>query len=455
MKFRPGYWLFASLLILASCSDIEYAHEVLPVTQPPSKESSQIVLDWSRLYLEVEKDLKGFRPSPTCRALAYINMGAYETVVPGMEKYRSAENVLEGYHAPELKYDLNKINWPIALNAYYGRVHQFFLINANQEQLFKMRSLEDYQLDVLSQGVAGGIVETSIEWGHDVADAIIAYSETDTEGASQSRNPIPAGYFPPQGDGLWVPTDQTNAMFPYWGKVRTFAAKHNDLIAIPPIYEYSTDPESGYYKEHVEVANAVNNMTEENHWIAEFWSDDLTGMTFSPPARIFAIANQVVIKERINLEETLHMYFRLGIAINDAAVAAWKSKYIYNIERPVTYIREHIDPNFTPILGEAIGAPGITPAFPGYPSGHSTFAGAGQRIFEHFFGYEYELTDNCHFGRTEFRGYPRTFTSWKQMFEEDAYSRIPLGVHIRMDCFEGLRLGSTVAVRALSMDLQK
>ncbi|HUR29902.1 MAG TPA: vanadium-dependent haloperoxidase, partial [Saprospiraceae bacterium] len=184
-------------------------------------------------------------------------------------------------------------------------------------------------------------------------------------------------------------------------------------------------------------------------------SDDLTGMTFSPPARIFAIANQVISKEDLNLEETLHLYCRMGIAINDAAVACWKSKYIYNVERPATYINKYIDPDFKPILGEAIGKPGITPAFPGYPSGHSTFAGVGLRILEHFFGETYEITDNCHFGRTEFRGYPRTYTSWKQMMEENAYSRIPLGVHVRMDCSEGLRLGNAVAVRALSLDLQK
>ena len=31
------------------------------------------------------------------------------------------------------------------------------------------------------------------------------------------------------------------------------------------------------------------------------------------------------------------------------------------------------------------------------------------------------------------------------MAEENAFSRIPLGVHIRMDCEEGLRLGYEIA----------
>lgn len=456
MKFHLKLWLYAFLLLfVAACSDIEHPFEVLPVTQGPSEESSDIIWEWAELYLDIEKSLPGFRPAPTCRALGYIHMGAYETVVPAMNNYRSVSHVIDDFNPPTLHYQLDKINWPIALNAYYARVHRFFFFNANSGQVLAISTLEAEQLRKLSQGVAEGIVETSVEWGQKMANAIIAYAETDLEGSSQSRDAIPSSYFPPLGEGLWVPTDQIGAMFPYWGKVRTFAAKNNDLVSLAPPLAYSTDPESDYYKDHLEVAETVANLTDENHWIAEFWSDDITGLTFSPPARIFAIANQVISKEKMSLEETLHLYCRLGIATNDGAVAAWKSKYIYNIERPQTYIRKYIDPAFSPILGQAIGNPGLTPAFPGYPSGHSTFSGVGLRIFEHFFGESCEFTDNCHFNRSEFRGYPRSYSSWRDMFEENAYSRIPLGVHIRMDCTEGLRLGNNVAAKALALDLQK
>lgn len=456
MKFHLRHWPLALLLVVfAACSDIEEHYEVLPITQSPGEESNKIVWEWTELYLDIERNLPGFRPAPTCRALAYIHMGGFETAVPGMQNYRSLSHVIDGFEPPVLIYETDKINWSIALNAYYARVHRFFLFNANPDQVFKINSLEAIQLENLSRNEAGGVVETSIEWGQAVANAIIAYAESDLEGSNQARVAIPSDYFPPSGTGLWVPTEQVGAMFPYWGKVRTFAAFQNELIAQPPYYAYSTDPNSGYHKEQLEVANTVSNMTPENHWIAEFWSDDLTGMTFSPPARIFAIANQVVDKDDYDLEETLHLYCRLGIAMNDAAVACWKSKYIYNTERPISYIRKYIDPTFEPILGEAIGIKGLNPSFPGYPSGHSTFAGVSLRIFEHFFGEHYQFTDHCHFGRTEFEGTPRTYTSWRQLAEENAYSRIPLGVHVRMDCHEGLRLGNVVAVKALSLDLQK
>lgn len=458
MKFHLRLWPFALVLTaFVSCLEPEDPIEFLPTSPDPSLQSNSVTWEWSELYLDIEKDLPNFRPAPTTRAMAYIHMGAYETMVPGSSKYQSLQSIIDGFPSVQLDFRPSTIDWTIALNAYYARTLSFFLFNASAEDRFEIQRLETYQLEKLSRNVPQGIVNASIEWGQEVANAVIAFSETDREGAIQSRVARPTDYFPPAGTGLWTPTlpDYGAALFPYWGSVRSFAAHDQDLIALPPAHDYNTDPSSAYYQENLEVANAIQNMTPEAHWIAEFWSDDLTGMTFSPPARIFAIANQIIKLEHMSLEETLHMYCRLGIALNDAAVGAWKSKYIYNTERPVHFIHQYIDPQFTPIMGEAANTPGLTPSFPGYPSGHSTFAGVSWRIFEQFFGEQYEFTDHCHFGRIEFDGAPRTFSSWKQMAEENAYSRIPLGVHIRMDCEEGLRLGDQIAARALALDLAK
>jgi hypothetical protein len=63
----------------------------------------------------------------------------------------------------------------------------------------------------------------------------------------------------------------------------------------------------------------------------------------------------------------------------------------------------------------------------------------------------YAFTDLCHQFRTEFLGTPRSFSSFREMADEDAYSRIPLGVHFRMDCEEGVRLGELAAQRVLNL----
>ena len=113
------------------------------------------------------------------------------------------------------------------------------------------------------------------------------------------------------------------------------------------------------------------------------------------------------------------------------------------VMRPSVYIQEHIDPTYETNLYRFINWP--NPSFPGYPSGHSAFASAAAGVFIDAFGNDINFTDRSHEGRTEFRGAPRQFTSFTDMAQENGYSRIPLGVHIEMDCTEGLRLGYEVS----------
>jgi hypothetical protein len=66
---------------------------------------------------------------------------------------------------------------------------------------------------------------------------------------------------------------------------------------------------------------------------------------------------------------------------------------------------------------------------------------AGAEILTSIFGNNYAMFDKCHNGRSEFLSTPRFFASFYDMAEENAMSRIPLGVHFRMDCEVGVDLG--------------
>ncbi len=87
---------------------------------------------------------------------------------------------------------------------------------------------------------------------------------------------------------------------------------------------------------------------------------------------------------------------------------------------------------------------GITPPFPSYPSGHSCFGAVAAEVLTNIYGANYAMTDSCHAGRTEFNGTPRSFTNFYEMAQENAYSRVDLGVHYRMDSEEGLRMGYAI-----------
>jgi membrane-associated phospholipid phosphatase len=193
-------------------------------------------------------------------------------------------------------------------------------------------------------------------------------------------------------------------------------------------------------------------MDHQSRWVAEFWSDDNAELTFTPAARFLAIAVQLLEQKRFNLAETVEMYAKLGMALSDCGVGIWNSKFFYNLERPVTPINRILNQNWKTICYNPLqGYVGKSPNFPAYPSGHAGFGAAGGKILADYFGMNYAFTDRCHEGRTEFLGEPRSFNGFRQMWEENAYSRIPLGVHYRMDCDAGIEMGIRSADGILSL----
>jgi hypothetical protein len=118
------------------------------------------------------------------------------------------------------------------------------------------------------------------------------------------------------------------------------------------------------------------------------------------------------------------------------------------VERPVSYIRRLVDLGWEPHLW-------FSPSFPAYPSGHATFGAAACEVLSDIFGEDYAMVDRSHEGRIEFLGIPRTFRSFREMAEENGYSRIPLGVHFRMDSEEGVRHGYAIGQRVDELPIRK
>jgi hypothetical protein len=286
----------------------------------------------------------------------------------------------------------------------------------------------------------------SKQFGAAMATAIFNYSKTDVSGSEGYLKNQPTDYVPPVGPGKWVPTspDFSRALLPYWGKTRTFVASEADKLALKPL-SYGSSLTSPMFAQGLEVYTTTTSLTYENQWIAEFWSDDIYKLSFEPAGRWLAIALQVVRKEKAPLDKAIYTYAKLGIGLSDVGVACWNSKYIYNIERPISYIQKAIDTKWVSKLNNPLSnSKGITPPFPAYPSGHSCFGGVAAEILTNIYGSTYTMTDRCHEGRLEFIGTPRSFNNFYEMATENAYSRIPLGVHYRMDCEEGLRMGYSI-----------
>ncbi len=444
---------------------------------PACAYGNQVFLKWNEVFLEIDRYAPGFRPSPGPRSLAYMGLSAYESVVHTMPRFNSLRSQLSGLNLPTAQANAEYFHPATVNESYYYMMHHFFDYLATRRPVEFAKIEQTYQncRKIYIGRVPATVLARSEAFGKAMAKAICDWETLDIIGHDAFLNPQPPTYIPPSKVGNWQPTapDFSRAAFPEMGTSRYFALKEAEQLSPPPL-TYSENPNSELYKQAEEVFRRTNAVNErkpgayEDRWIAEFWSDDLLNVTFSPPSRLLSIANQVAKRESLNLAECAELYAKLGLALNDAGAATWKSKYFYNVERPISYIRRVLKNKYpsaetwlSSLNNPITGVKGLTPSFPAYPSGHSAFGGAGGKVLSSFFehnnrnGGGYFFLDLSHLGRTEFIGTPRFYFSFKQLAEEDAISRIPLGVHFRMDCTEGVRLGELAAKRVLEMPWKK
>jgi membrane-associated phospholipid phosphatase len=149
-----------------------------------------------------------------------------------------------------------------------------------------------------------------------------------------------------------------------------------------------------------------------------------------------AIVGQLARHNNLSLMAAAEAYARVGLAVADAFISCWQTKYTYTLLRPVTYIQDLIDPDWKPLL--------VTPSFPSYTSGHSTQSGAVATVLTDQFGVmaftdtvftDHELTPPQP---------PRTFTSLDEAVEEAALSRLYAGIHYPFDNDNGLAQGRCI-----------
>jgi len=432
--------------LLAGLASLPVA-AALPVRAASSAPTPEAVLhDWYRLVLELVRHTPIYSPPVAARAFGYLGIICHESLVGGAAPLVSLAGQVGGLGAlppaPAACDAASVLN--AALAAGVARLFSHTGPTGQRAMQAMARRMDEK----LSAATAPDVAAASIAHGQAVVAHVLAWSEGDG-GAVIENMGFPHDTVDPasRSPAQWVPTSriaqQQAPLLPHWGDVRPFTLPSAASCGLPPPPAYSEEPGSAFYLEAKEVHDAKAVLTDEQKLIARFWSDDPM-LSPTPPGHWIAIAMQIFERDQTPADRRAEVLARLGMAVSDAFICCWKSKFEYDLVRPVTYIRRVMDPRWEPLL--------ITPPFPEYPSGHSTQSGAAAGVLTDLFGADFAFSDATH----EDDGLPvRNFPSFAAAAEEAAISRLYGGIHFRAAIEQGLAQGACVAAAVNRLTTRK
>lgn len=416
-----------------------------PEARTPSDDLGALV-DWYDLQLTLIRETPGFSPPVAGRALAYVGIAAWEAFAIGSAEGRSLEGQLAGLVAlPALP--PGGVHGPAAAHHAVARALRGLYPTTFAAHLADIDARETALTEAYRARLGAEAADRSRLFDWAVADAVLAWAETD--GGHEGYLVGFAGYAPAVDPGAWVPTPRRNGppfppLLPTWGSNRSILPATAEACPAPAPPAYDEDPGSHLYREAREVYDTVRNLSAEQRAIAVFWADD-PGQTPTPAGHWVSILSTVLRERPSSFATALEAYASLGIAVHDAFITCWSTKYRYNLLRPITYIQRVIDPAWNE---GAITDPVITPPFPEYTSGHSVVSGAAAAVLTQILG-PVAFVDRTH----EDRGLPaRRYASFSEAAAEAALSRLYGGIHYRSAIEQGLRQGACVGDRVASLD---
>jgi len=372
---------------------------------------ADVVTDWNNAALDA---IRAERTAPpiASRSLAILHVSIYDAV-----------NGIARTHEPYL------VQSAVAASA----SRKAAASAAAHEALVNLFPASASSFDALHAAILAGIPNgpqktAGITWGEFVANQILAARANDGHDAIV---PPPGG----SGPGVWVPTPPAFLpyLLPQWGFVVPFAMRNSSQFRPPGPPALDSQRYAADYEEVKELGALVGSTrTEDQTEIALFWADGAG--TETPPGHWNSIAQIIGAAQGNTLEENARLFALLNIAMADAAICSWDAKYTFHFWRPVTAIAfAEPELNWMSFI--------VTPPFPDYTSGHSTFSAAAATVLPLFYGTEdLPFTVGSDFLPDVYRSFPTCFDA----AEEAAVSRIYGGIHFRSASEDGLQAGTSI-----------
>src|SRR6058998_2496214 len=397
--------VFRSSLFIASVGAINLASSI------GSPANADVVTDWNNAALDAIR-AGNTAPPIASRSLAILHVSIYDAV-------NGIDRTHEAYLVPGAVPASASREAATSAAAHSALVNLFPAAAASFDALHA----------VILAGIPDGPHKAAgIVWDEFVANQILAARAND---GFDAIVPPPGG----SGPGVWIPTPPAFLpyLLPQWGFVVPFGMSSSSQFRPPGPPSLDSQRYAADYQEVKELGAAVGSTrTEEQTEIALFWADGAG--TETPPGHWNSIAQIIAAAQENTLEENARLFALLNISMADAAICAWDAKYTFHFWRPVTAIA-FVEPELHWMSFI------ITPPFPDYVSGHSTFSAAAATVLPLFYG-----TEDLPFttGSDFLPGVYRSFSTCLDAAEEAAVSRLYGGIHFRSANEDGLQAGISI-----------
>jgi hypothetical protein len=449
-SMKAGLFLSMALLVLSlGCQkEMDTIVDEQQITNVPAasndmRKGGTIVTDWYNFQTELMLNANP-QPSPvaTGRFFTYEGIALYEAVRHGIPKAVGLGELL--YQMPQMPdKEKNKgYSWSLTANAALAHMTLHMFPNVTPAARDAIKNLEDANNDALRPDVDSDVFIRSQAYGRAVAEVILEWSKSD--GSARNGESYPPPVFP----GAWVPTPAgfAPAALQYMGSYRPMLAVHLEGVIAPFPHPYSELPESEYYKEMEQTYLSSKFATAEQKATAIFWHDTGVGTGYTTPGHHVRILTSILEKTNADLGTAAIAYAKTGIASRDAFILTWRSKYTYNLMRPVTYVQAFIEHGWMPVIA-------ATPNHPEYPAAHSVVTAAFMEAMAGLFGDNYPFWDHTYESITG--ASPRYYATFSEAAAEAGWARIYGGIHLPTSVEMGLVYGKQIGNNVRTLRLQK
>lgn len=261
---------------------------------------------------------------------------------------------------------------------------------------------------------------------------------------------------------------------PHWNRVRPFALKSvtqfDDMPWLAPPPDIQQNGPFNYQRNVDEALRYSRNLTLQRKILVEYWADGPDSEL--PPGHWGLFAQFISQRDAHSIGRDARMFFVMHNASFDAGIVAWHLKRKYDGVRPISAVR-YLRAGETVLAWGGPGRPteqipgekwtpynpgsNLTPAFPGYISGHSTFSRASAKALKLFTGSDYfgfSTVIPPNFGRVE-PGIPAVpteirFHRFSDAARQAGKTRLYGGIHFSDDNMVGQRTGRVIGQQAFA-----